>query len=58
MLSAAQNAGISVFATIRSTNAPSLALAHSVGLIEVGDIDDERGRLLVFRPVASDDATS
>lgn len=47
-LTAAHDAGLEVFATIRSTNVASLAVARAVGLSETGHVDDERGRLLVF----------
>lgn len=41
--------GRQVFATIRSTNAASLAVAAKIGLEPDGHIDDDRGRLLVMR---------
>jgi len=49
VLHVATNEGLRVFATIRSTNMRSLAVAHRVGLVERGSIDDDRGRLLLFR---------
>ncbi len=39
-----------VYATIRPTNLRSLAVAGRVGLIEQGQMSDDRGTLLVFRP--------
>lgn len=42
-----------VVATIRSTNQRSLAVAHKVGLVQTGVIDDDRGQLLVFTTVST-----
>ena len=49
VLAAAEARGLEVFATIRTTNEPSLRVARRIGLVEVDHVDDERGRLLVFR---------
>lgn len=49
-LEAAPMLGRRVYATIRSANAPSLAVARKIGLVHRGEtIDDERGTKLVFR---------
>lgn len=48
-LEVAAGASVTVVATIRSSNARSLAVARRAGLVETGTIDDDRGRLLVFR---------
>jgi RimJ/RimL family protein N-acetyltransferase len=42
-----------VYATIRSTNARSLAVARKIGLVHNGEaIEDERGSKLIFRSVS------
>jgi RimJ/RimL family protein N-acetyltransferase len=46
--SAAVGAGFSAVATIRNTNARSLAVARRIGLMQEGTVTDERGTLLVF----------
>ena len=38
-----------VTASVRSTNARSLAVARRAGLVETSALDDQRGRLLVLR---------
>lgn len=39
-----------VYATIRSTNTPSLAVARKIGLVNRGEaVEDERGTKLIFR---------
>jgi [ribosomal protein S5]-alanine N-acetyltransferase len=48
-IDAAINASYNIVATIRSTNARSLAVARRVGLGESDRLDDDRGQLVVFR---------
>jgi len=54
-LKAAESASLNVFATIRSANERSLAVARRTGLVEVGAVEDDRGRLLVFRSHANEE---
>lgn len=50
VLEAAHVLGSRVYATIRSTNSRSLAVARKVGLVHAGEvINDERGTKLIFR---------
>ncbi len=56
-LAASRALGRSVYATIRSTNTSSLAVAGKIGLVGQSEaIDDERGTLLQFKwpPVSGD----
>jgi RimJ/RimL family protein N-acetyltransferase len=48
-VTAALEAGFRIYATIRSTNGPSLRVADHLSLPLDGQILDERGTLLVFR---------
>jgi [ribosomal protein S5]-alanine N-acetyltransferase len=49
-LEASRLIGRRVYATIRSTNVPSLAVAGKIGLVRQEEtVEDERGTLLVFR---------
>ena len=48
-IDAAIKASYNIMATIRSTNARSLAVARRVGLGESDRLDDDRGQLIVFR---------
>jgi RimJ/RimL family protein N-acetyltransferase len=60
-LVASQALGRSVYATIRSTNTSSLAVARKIGLIlQPEELEDERGTLLVFRwpPVGEESGAS
>lgn len=49
VLDAGARGRFDVYATIRSTNHRSLALAERIGLTERDVIEDERGRLILFR---------
>ena len=50
VLDAAQVLGHRVYATIRSSNSGSIAVAEKVGLVHAGEvIEDERGTKLIFR---------
>ncbi|MGI8793970.1 MAG: GNAT family N-acetyltransferase, partial [Acidimicrobiales bacterium] len=52
VMKVAEGLGRRVYATIRSTNVRSLAVAQKIGLVHSGEkIEDERGTKLIFRTV-------